>query len=268
LTVRANTLQTTRDALIESFTEHGVESEPVRFAPDGLAIRRGNPLLTPLASRGRFFVQDEASQLVSLLVGARPGERILDACAAPGGKTVAMAAAMENRGMIVATDIRGRRVDLLARTVREAGASCVSVVRADVSSVLPFASTFDAVLLDAPCSGLGTLRRDPDIRWRRKEADLAALSATQAALMDRAAEALVRGGRLLYATCSSEPEENDEVVRGFLEGHPEFELRPIATVVPELERFSSPEGFFRTLPFRDGLEAFFAAMLVKSKDLR
>ena len=126
-----------------------------RFAPNGLVVKEGNPLSTALATEGLFFVQDEASQLVAEVVGAMAGERILDACASPGGKTTAMAAAMENRGVIVATDLRGRRVDLLARTIANLGAACARVVRADASAVLPFRAAFDAVLLDAPCSGSG-----------------------------------------------------------------------------------------------------------------
>ncbi len=266
LTLRANTLRTSRDALAATLESYGVETVPTSFAPDGLVVRRGNPLLTPIADGGLFLVQDESSQLVALLTGAAAGERVLDACASPGGKTTAMAAAMSNRGLIAATDLRGRRVELLANTVRAAGASCVRVVRADATGVLPFAGVFDCVLLDAPCSGLGTLRRDPEIRWRRTEDSLPDLAATQLAMLDRAALVVAPGGRLVYATCSSEPDENDEVVQEFLRRHPSFRLhRP--PVPPSMERFLDLSGYFRTLPFRDNLEAFFAAMLVKTKDL-
>jgi 16S rRNA (cytosine967-C5)-methyltransferase len=267
LTLRANTLRTSRDALAELLTAHGVDTEPTRFAPYGLAVRKGNPLLTPLAGEGLFFVQDESSQLVAQLTAAAPGERILDACASPGGKTTAMAAAMENRGLLVATDVRRRRVDLLRRTVEAASASCVRVVQADVSGVLPFRTRFDCVLLDAPCSGLGTLRRDPDIRWRRSPDDLERLAAVQAAMLRRAGDVVAGGGRLVYATCSSEPDENEAVVGRFLEEHRDFVSAPERIPV-ELERFITADGYFRTFPFRDQLEPFFAAMLVKTKDLR
>ena len=202
------------------------------------------------------------------MTAAAPGEHILDACASPGGKTTAMAAAMQNRGLIVATDVRGRRVDLLARAVATAGATCVRVVQADAAGVLPFASGFDCVLLDAPCSGLGTLRRDPDIRWRRSEASLEGLAATQLGMLGRAAEVLRPGGRLIYSTCSSEPEENEDVVSRFLDGPQGFRARAGHRARRAGDVSVTAEGHFRTLPFRDELEPFFAAMLVKTKDLR
>lgn len=265
LTLRVNTLRTTREALVAQLAELGISSEPARFAPAGLIVTEGNPLRTPLAHDGLFVVQNEASQLVALAAAAQPGENILDACASPGGKTTAMAAAMGDRGLIVATDVRGRRVDLLARTVGAAGAGCVRVVQADAGAVLPFEPRFDCVLLDAPCSGLGTLRRDPEIRWRRREDTLPQLAAAQLNMLQRTADVLAPGGRLVYSTCSSEPEENEQVVARFLEARTDFAVRPLAGA---LARFGTPEGYFRTLPFRDQLEAFFAAMLVKTKDLQ
>ena len=266
LTLRVNTLRTSREALAKALESHGVETEPARFAPQGLVVRTGNPLLTPLAGEGLFLVQDESSQLVALLTAAAPGERVLDACASPGGKTTAMAAAMENRGLIVATDLRGRRVELLSRTVRTAGATCVRIVQADAAGALPFTGRFDCVLLDAPCSGLGTLRRDPDIRWRRAEEALPGMVAAQLAMLGRAAEVVEPGGRLIYATCSSEPDENEAVVASFLDGRGDFTCAP-PPLPAELKRFITPDGHFRTFPFRDQLEPFFAAMLVKTKDL-
>ena len=230
-------------------------------------MTRGNPLLTPLAAGGLFLVQDEASQLVAALAAPKPGDRVLDACASPGGKTTAMAAAMGNRGLIVATDLRGKRVDLLRRTIETIGATCAHTVRADVSGALPFGSRFDCVLVDAPCSGLGTLRRDPDIRWRRNEQSLPSLAAAQVQMLTQTARVVAPGGRLIYATCSSEPDENEDVVQRFLSSNPTFRRAP-ELIDPALDRFRTSAGDFRTLPFRDELEAFFAAMLVKTKDLR
>jgi 16S rRNA (cytosine967-C5)-methyltransferase len=264
LTLRVNRLRSSPEAVAADLRAAGVDVEPGRFAPDALIVREGNPLAGPMAHDGSFFVQDEASQIVALFVDARPGERILDACASPGGKTIAMAAAMADRGLVVATDVRGRRVELLARTVAGAGAGCVSVLRADAERPLPFDPVFDAVLLDAPCSGLGVIRRDPDIKWRRQEADLAALAAAQRRLLAQAALVLRPGGRLIYSTCSSEPEEHDEVLEGFLQDHPEFEPGP-APLLPESVRpLLDDRGRLRTLPHRDGLEGFFAAALLKA----
>ena len=267
LTLRANTLRTSRDDLAAALASCGVTTTPTRFAPHGLVVTGGNPLLAPLAAEELFVVQDEASQLVAALTAVKPGERVLDACASPGGKTTAMAAAMGDVGFIVATDVRGKRVDLLRRTLAGAGVTCAQVVQANVAAALPFRSTFDCVLLDAPCSGLGTLRRDPDIRWRRTEDSLAPLATTQVEMLNRTADVVRPGGRLVYSTCSSEPDEDEEVVDRFLTTHPEFVRGP--ELIPfELEPFRTAEGDFRTFPFRDQLEAFFAAMLVKTKDLR
>ncbi len=263
LTLCVNTLLTTRDDLTHRLAAHGVAVSPTRFSPDGLVVVGGNPLRTPLSEAGAFFVQDEASQLVAIIADARPGERVLDACASPGGKTVAMAAAMRNDGFLVAGDVRSRRVALLAQTVARSGARAVHLSRLDAAT-LPFGPVFDLVLLDAPCSGLGTIRRDPEIRWRRAVTDLSVLAIAQRRMLECAASAVKPGGRVVYATCSSEPEENEELVASFLSDHPEFEVesptgRP--GLPPGVGDLISPAGFFRTWPFAHGLEAFFAAVL-------
>lgn len=271
MTLRANRLKATPHEVRERLEQVGVKVEPARFAPNGLVVLSGHPLATPVADRGLFIVQDEASQLVVELVGARAGERILDACASPGIKTTALAALVGSEGQIVATDLRQRRVALLRRTLDDFGADNAAVVRCDVGAPLPFRPEFDAVLLDAPCSGLGTIRRDPEIRWRRTEADLERFGATQQALLEHASAAVRPGGRLVYATCSSEPEENDDVVEAFLRRHPEFRrARPETlgmTITPALARVLDEAGTLRTLPHAHGLEAFFAALLVRRSDL-
>jgi 16S rRNA (cytosine967-C5)-methyltransferase len=253
LTLRVNTLKTTREDLVKALASRGIEAEPSSRTPDAIFIRSGNPLTTHLDESGDFVIQDEASQLVARFVDAHPGDNILDACASPGGKTTAMAAAMDGRGLIVAGDVRGRRLELLARTVKRSGARNIHIVQADATMPLPFAPMFDRVLLDSPCSGLGTVRRDPDIKWRRTAADLPVLAQAQALMLRNAAAVVRPGGRLVYATCSSEPEENEAVVDAFLVANPSFQ---------------AAQPHFQTLPHRDGLEAFFAAMLVRTKDLR
>ena len=248
LTIRANTLKVTRDDLAAQLALAGVVTEPCARAPHGLVLRSGNPLSTPLAHTGAFVVQDEASQLVAEYADAHPGERVLDACASPGGKTTAMAASMNDEGLVVACDVRDRRVRLLTRTVRESGSRAVRVAMLDASTPLPFAPVFDLVLIDAPCSGLGTVRRDPDIKWRRSPDDFAAFADRQRRILESAAAVLRTGGRLIYSTCSSEPEENEQVVQAFLDAAPDFR----ADGAP-----------LQTLPFRDGLEAFYAARLIR-----
>lgn len=267
LTLRANPLVTSRAALTRQLAAAGVQTEAARFAPDGLVVIAGNPLLTPLAHTGAFFVQDEASQLVGLFAGASPGERILDACASPGGKTTQMAAAMHDEGLIVAADVRGRRLDLLRRTVDASTARSIRIVQADARDTAPYLAQFDAVFVDAPCSGLGTIRRDPDIRWRRQEADLPALAEGQLTMLRRLAPLVRPGGRLIYSTCSSEPEENEQVVASFLAADPEFTPSTTSSFLqrPEWARLLDAAGALKTLPSRDGLEAFYAACLLRSE---
>jgi 16S rRNA (cytosine967-C5)-methyltransferase len=160
--------------------------------------------------------------------------------------------------------VRGRRLELLRRTVAASGARSVRVVQADARAAPPYGAAFDLVLVDAPCSGLGTIRRDPDVRWRRVETDLSDMAAAQRAMLDQLAAVVAPGGRLVYATCSSEPEENETVVNGFLDGHPAFRrVRPPAfTGHSALAALVDADGALQTRPFRDGLEAFYAAMLV------
>jgi len=209
-------------------------------------------------------VQDEASQLVALLAGDRPPRRVLDACASPGGKTTAIAAAMSGHGLLVATDLRDRRLGLLRRTVAASGATNVCIVQMDVRRPLPFRAPFDCVLVDAPCSGLGTLRRDPDIRWRRRESDIAALAGTELTMLRQAAAVVAPGGRLVYATCSSEPEENEQVVDAFAAEAPDFMPMSALSATSQLtESLIDSRGFLRTGPHLHQLESFFGAVFTR-----
>ena len=262
LTLRANRLRVTREQAMAALAADRVETEPARYAPDGLVVVTGNPLRRP--ADGTAFVQDEASQLVSLVVDARPDSRVLDLCASPGGKTIAIAADMNSTGRIVATDVRAARLTLLRETITSSGATNVAVVRVASTGSLPFAARFDRVLVDAPCSGLGTVRRDPDIRWRRREEELALLARDQIALLMRASEVVRHGGRLIYATCSSEPEENDGVIEAFLAARKDFARLDLRNDGHRLlAPFIDERGQFRTSPATHGLEAFFAAVLIR-----
>lgn len=267
LTLRVNPLVTDRDSLVRTLSEHGIATRPAPYAPDGLLVTEGNPLRTPLAKEGLFLVQDEASQLVTTFAAARAGERVLDACASPGGKTLGLLASVGARGLVVASDVRPRRVALLRTTLATARATTVPVAQLDLTQPLPFRDAFDLVLVDAPCSGLGTIRRDPDIRWRRRADDLPALAAAQVRMLGHAAPVVAPGGRLVYATCSSEPEENEGVVEAFLRAHTAFELAPgprVRAALPQAaQHLVDDTGFLHTWPWRDGLEAFFAATLVR-----
>lgn len=265
LTLRAQTARISRDALREALEHHGVVTDEAPFAPDALVVISGRPHETPLWDEGLFVIQDQASQLVGTFASAQPAERILDTCAAPGGKTLQFLAAQGGRGLVVAADRRPRRLRLLSRTLRHARAPHVNIVQLDLTSGLPFQPIFDLVFADVPCSGLGTLRRDPEIKWRVLPDDLPRLAAQQKQMLEIAASGVSIGGRLVYATCSSEPEENDDVIDEFLARRRDFEAvsrdelfhdahAGVTAVVDE-------HGRFRTLPPRHQLEAFFAVCL-------
>jgi 16S rRNA (cytosine967-C5)-methyltransferase len=261
LTLRANRFRMTPENLTNRLMADDIRVSRARFAPDALIIEEGHPLRGAGLEQGWFVVQDEASQLVALLASPRGAARVLDTCASPGGKSTAIAASMQGRGLVVACDIRTRRIELLRRTIAATGAPNVRVVQADLLKPLPFSRPFDLVVVDAPCSGLGTLRRDPDIRWRRREHDLIALAAAEITMLQHAAAAVAPGGRLVYATCSSEPEENEGVAGAFLSSTASFVPVHGHAAAPDLpEAVIDARGHLRTEPRLHGLEAFFGAV--------
>jgi 16S rRNA (cytosine967-C5)-methyltransferase len=211
-----------------------------------------------LASTGVLYLQDQGSQLVAQLA-ASPG-RILDACAAPGGKTTLLADGVPSPALVVAAEASPRRLQTLATLVRRWGSPRVCCVGADGTRPPFLSATFDAVLLDAPCTGLGTLARHPDIRWRAGPEDLPRHAQRQKTLLESVAALVAPGGRLVYSTCSAEPEENEDIVLPFLRGHSGF-----ATAVPPDWATPFRDGaFLRTQPERDGGDAFFVAVLQRT----
>ncbi|HUU33813.1 MAG TPA: transcription antitermination factor NusB [Vicinamibacterales bacterium] len=255
-----------REVVAAALAAHGVVTEPCRAAPLGLLVREGNPLATPVIATGSVFVQDEGSQLAALVAPVAAGMRVLDVCGSPGGKTMAYAASAGPRGYVVAADVRVRRVRLLAETVARGRATRAGVVHIAEAGPLPFRQAFDVVVVDAPCSGLGTLRRDPDIKWRRMPEDLVGFAARQFDLLQRAAVAVRPGGFLVYTTCSSEPDENVDVVARFLAAVPTFVLRR-ADAGPDGARvaaFTGADGLFATDPVTHGLECYFGAVFVRA----
>jgi 16S rRNA (cytosine967-C5)-methyltransferase len=266
MTLATNRLLTTRADLAERLQAEGVETTPTGRAPAGLVVTAGRALVSAAFRDGYCVVQDEASQIIPELLQAQPAQMVIDACASPGGKTLAAAAQCGPSGRVVATDVRWRRVQLLAATLARCRAANVRVVQIGHTTPFPFAdAVFDRVLIDAPCSGLGTVRRDPDIRWRRDPSQFAALAATQLDLLHRARPLVAAGGRIVYSTCSSEPEENEDIVAAFLDAAPEFSVLPLASagVAPAIAEMQTSQGYLRTSP-TFGLEAFFAAILLRS----
>ena len=207
-------------------------------------------------------MQDEASQLVVELLAPRPGERVLDACAAPGTKATAIAERVGPGGEVVALDRSPSRLRLVGRDARRLGLANVTTHRLDASQPLPdLGGPFDRVLVDAPCSGLGTLRRNPDARWRLRPEDVPRLAETQLAILRRAASALRPGGALVYSTCTLLPEENERVVAAFLEGAREFRPARRAAIPAAVRAVLGEDGWMRTFPHRHDTDGFFAARL-------
>ena len=264
VTLATNRLRTARELLATRLSAEDVDSAPTAIAPYGLTVISGQVLRTKAFREGYCLIQDEASQIIAELVEPEQGTPVFDVCASPGGKTIALAAQVGTAGFVVASDVRRRRVRLLRETLRRCQAGRVGAVQIPATGAFPFRDgTFERVLVDAPCSGLGTVRRDPDIRWRRTESDFPALSRQQGDLLSRASRLVAPGGCIIYSTCSSEPEENEEVIAAFLGKTADFVVKPVASLTrlgDAIRSLSTTEGFFRSQP-GVGLEAFFGAVL-------
>lgn len=260
LTARVNRLRTSREALLESLRTAGCEVEPCQFAPDGVWIQTHPPLdQLPPFLEGKLYIQDEAAMLCGYLLSPHAGERVLDACAAPGGKATHLAELMDDCGEVVALDRSRKRLRLLEDNCQRLGLRSVRCLAGDAATV-QLEGTFDRILVDAPCSGLGVIRRHPDAKWRKGPDLIHAMQAVQTSIVEHLAGLLSPGGILVYATCSTEPEENEDVIRTFLERHPEYRLDPAAGSLPELARlFTQREGWFQTWPGPEGLDGFFGA---------
>jgi 16S rRNA (cytosine967-C5)-methyltransferase len=264
LTVRANLARTSRDALLAELRGRWPEARATQLSPVGIVLGHGgNPAADPGFGAGLFAVQDEGSQLVVALLDPQPGERVLDACAAPGAKATAIAACVGAEGRVLGLDRHARRLALVAREARRLGLGPLELRACDAAQGLPPeapAGSFDRVLVDAPCSGLGTLRRNADLRWRVAPDDPAKLAVTQRALLASAARALRPGGALVYSTCTLTSEENEAVVRAFLAETPGFRLAAPESL-PACVRPVTEDGVLRTFPHRHGTDGFFAARL-------
>jgi 16S rRNA (cytosine967-C5)-methyltransferase len=259
LILRTNTLKISRDDLLELFDKENIPAKPTSFSPEGIVMDRSVSYQDIAGFYGLFAIQDEASQLVSHLLSPRQGERVLDACAAPGGKTTHIAQLMEDRGEIVAVEKDPLRTASIEENVRSLGIQSVRLLQADFTEIKD-SGTFDRILLDAPCSSTGVIRRNPDVRYRHTEKDIAAFGEKQTLFLNAAAHQLKKGGRLVYSVCSIDPLEGDRVVRDFLKTAGEFRII-------EAERdFLAPfikDGFFRTYPHKHAMDGFFGVILCK-----
>jgi 16S rRNA (cytosine967-C5)-methyltransferase len=263
VTLRVNQLRTTQETLARELAARGIRAAPARWADGALALERGAGALRrlPQFRDGHFAFQGEASQLVTLLLGIQPGSCVLDACAAPGGKTVQAAAAAAPGGRVVALDLHAAGVRRIAAEAARLGLAEVGPLVADARRP-PLRGMFDAVLVDAPCSGLGTLRRHPELRWRRGEDDLARLAILQGELLAGAAPLVRPGGTLVYAVCSPMRTETDDVIARFLADHRRFARESAAPQLPaRAAPLVSADGALRTWPHRHDLDGFFAMRL-------
>lgn len=263
-TLRANRARGSRDALLAELRTRFPDAAPCRFAPDGISLgRRGDPIADLAFREGRMTVQDEASQLVVELLDPQPGERVLDACAAPGAKATAIAERVGARGRVVALDRHPRRLALVARDAERLGLETIAtfVVDASVATLpgLDEDAPFDRILVDAPCSGLGSLRRNPDARWRVRPEAIEALAAEQRSILAAVVSRLRRGGTLVYSTCTLTLEENESVASWLLAHAPDLRRVEIPEIPASLHALLGADAALRCWPQRHDSDGFFAA---------
>ena len=268
LDLRVNALKLKREQALEQLQAAGIAAVPTPFSPLGLRVE-GKPALSKLElfTNGSVEVQDEGSQLLALLVGAKRGEMVVDFCAGAGGKTLALGAAMRNTGRLYAFDVSGHRLDALKPRLARSGLSNVhpaQIAHERDDRIKRLAGKIDRVLVDAPCSGLGTLRRNPDLKWRQSPQAVAELQSKQSAILASAARLVKPGGRLVYATCSLLDAENETIAGEFSTAHPEFRMLPAEEVLAKAQVEQAAglceNGALRLWPHRHAVDGFFAAI--------
>jgi 16S rRNA (cytosine967-C5)-methyltransferase len=283
LTLRVNQLITTRDALLDTFAQVSILAKPTSVSPFGIVLDEGGSVpLLPGFNEGAFYVEDEAAQLVPPLLDPQPGDIVLDACAAPGGKSTHLAALMHNEGIIYAVDRKETRLDVMRSNCRRLGVQIVLPIVGDIRQPLewvPMIETvrppsvkkasagepsIDRILVDAPCSGLGVLRRHPDAKWQIGEQALPRHQALQCQILEAVVPRLRPGGVLVYSTCSTEPEENEEVIERFCRAHAEFKRESIVPwLPPTAQGFVTEHGALSTVGNQFSMDGFYAARLRK-----
>lgn len=267
VTLRVNRTKTTREALLPELIQRFPDATLCRYAPDGIILgRKGDAGQDPTFLAGQISVQDEASQLVVHLLDPQPGERILDTCAAPGTKSAAIAERLNGEGHVLALDRHPRRLQLVGRSIRRLEIGGVATLERDATKSLADLvgdQPFDRILVDAPCSGLGSLRRNPDARWRLRPEDFESLAKIQREILESAAEVLRPGGSLVYSTCTITPEENESVIEGFMATRPDWQIAPREAAPAVLQELIDEEGFLRLLPHRHDMDGFFAVRLIR-----
>ncbi|MEP7182559.1 MAG: RsmB/NOP family class I SAM-dependent RNA methyltransferase [Betaproteobacteria bacterium] len=269
LDLRVNSLKSTRDAALAALAGSGIDARRTPFSPLGLRIA-GRPSLAqhPLFADGTLEIQDEGSQLVGFLVAPKRGEMVVDFCAGAGGKTLLLGALMRSQGRLYAFDIVDKRLANLKPRLARSGLSNVHpqlIVHERDPKVKRLAGKIDRVLVDAPCTGFGTLRRNPDLKWRHAESAIAELAAKQTPILNAAATLVKPGGRLVYATCSVLADENEAIVAGFLAAHPQFAAGNAGAELARAGIALDTGPTLALLPHRHGCDGFFAAVLERTQ---
>jgi 16S rRNA (cytosine967-C5)-methyltransferase len=270
LDLRVNSQKLTRDETIEILRLSGIAGEATRYSPDGIRIKEKPALnVLPIFKDGSIEVQDEGSQLLAQLVAPKRGELVIDFCAGAGGKTLALGALMRSTGRLYALDVSARRLSHFKPRLARSGLSNVHPMVIDSerdARLKRFVGKADRVLIDAPCSGLGTLRRNPDLKWRQNEASIAELALRQGDILESAARLVAPGGRLVYATCSLLDEENQAVVAKFLAAHPEFETLDAGEILASRGIAGLPGATLELWPHRHNTDGFFAVAMMRTKN--
>lgn len=256
ITLRANILKTSRDNLMLKLNDMGIGCGPTSISPVGVRLtsRHSHDDLLPL--KGLFTIQDEAAQIVTLMLDPKPGSRALDAAAAPGGKSTHMAELMNDSGEIIAVDVDERRMERLRENVKSLDLKSIKPVIGDILTAGGLGE-FDAILVDAPCSSIGVIRRNPDVKYRHAESDMAAFGIKQLRMLEAASKLLKKNSRLVYSTCSTEPDEGEDVVNAFLKQSGDCYMIDESPVAGDMMR----SGMIRTYPHRHGTDGFFAARI-------
>ena len=269
LDLRVNAIKAERDKVSAELAAAPILCEPTPYSPLGLRVIKKPSLQNlPLFKDGSIEVQDEGSQLLALVVGAKRGEMVVDFCAGAGGKTLALGAAMRNTGRLYAFDVSEKRLAKLKPRLARSGLSNVHpvlIAHENDAKVKRLAGKIDRVLVDAPCSGLGTLRRNPDMKWRQTVETIAEMHAKQLNILAGAARLVKAGGRLVYGTCSFLNEENEDVVTEFLQNNPDFTLVPMSAVLEEQKIALEMGGYLKMMPHLHQTDGFFAAVLERKK---
>lgn len=266
ISVRANTLKISRDELYKSLRDTGINVEKSEITQEGLLLQETGELGSlEQFKKGLFIVQDESSMVVSQVVAPKEGETILDVCAAPGGKATHMGQIMQNNGRIIAVDIHENRLNLIEHNAKRLGVSIIETLLGDATKLdALIKEPVDAILVDAPCSGLGVLAKRPDARWRKSPDQIEELAILQSRLLNSAAPLVKKGGALVYLVCTITHQEGIEVVEGFLRSHPEFVLDDAVKYLPKALQSEEPYKWVQLLPHKHGTDGLFIARMIRS----